>query len=139
MSTSTFSVKVTAAAASVMPDLPVGEAHRIPGHGDRTQAAQLSSATGCADISAPRTLPHLLRMLDVADEPVTTQLRAIVAWLANNQVSAQLWTSMLVNGYGVIIERMTPGFQRPVPRRPSPPQVHEGSTSLICIGSAFRH
>lgn len=117
MSTSTFTAKVATAAASVMPDLPVAAAHRAAGRGDRTQAAQLTNVSGCADVSAPRTLPHLLRMLDVAEEPVTTQLRAIVAWLAHNQVSAQLWTSMLVNGYGVIIERMSPRFQRPVPLR----------------------
>ncbi|MGC2654246.1 MAG: hypothetical protein WA317_11755 [Mycobacterium sp.] len=40
-----------------------------------------------------------------------------MAWLADNQLTRQLWISMLANGYGVIIERTTPWFYRPIPYR----------------------
>jgi hypothetical protein len=93
------------------------KAHRAAARNDRTAAVELATAVARTESSAPRTLAQLLRSLGVHDKPVTTQWHALVAWLADNQVTPRLWMSMLANGYGVVIERTTPGFRRPIPYR----------------------
>jgi hypothetical protein len=65
----------------------------------------------------PRTLPELLRLLGVNDEPVAKQWEPITAWLAEHQASPELWMSLLANGYGLLLEQMVPAFHRPIPHR----------------------
>ncbi|BBU23487.1 hypothetical protein [Mycobacterium xenopi] len=65
----------------------------------------------------PRTLPELLRLLGVNDEPVAKQWEPITAWLAENEASPELWMSLLANGYGLLLEQMVPTFHRPIPHR----------------------
>ncbi len=130
MSRSAFSIKAAAAAPGIAatqvnngsaPSTVVyyiaAEAHRAAARNDRAEALQLANPVARTELAPPRTLPQLLRTLGVNDEPVTTQWRAIMAWLADNQLTPRLWMSMLANGYGVIIERTTPGFHRPIPYR----------------------
>jgi hypothetical protein len=77
-------------------------------------------ATAIADslgLSQPRTLPHLLRMLGVSDKPVSQQWHQIMEWLEHNDVSRELWTSFLANGYGLHVQQGMPSFSRPAPRR----------------------
>jgi hypothetical protein len=72
-------------------------------------------------LAQPRTLPQLLRMLGVNDQPISEQWHPIMAWLEHNGASRELWMSLLANGYGIHLEQVMP-FNRPVPRMTRPPQ-----------------
>jgi hypothetical protein len=55
-------------------------------------------------LSGPSTLPVLLRLLGVDHEPVTRQLDAIAAWLADNAPRPELLVSLFANGYGLLLK-----------------------------------
>lgn len=63
-------------------------------------------------LSGPSTVPVLLRLLGVDQEPVTRQRDAITAWLADNAPSPELLVSLFANGYGLLLNlqssRVTP-------------------------------
>jgi hypothetical protein len=69
------------------------------------------------DLAEPSTLPELLRLLGVNDQPVAKQWEPLMAWLAEHRASRQLWMSLLSNGYGLLLEEMLPTFHRPIPHR----------------------
>jgi hypothetical protein len=48
------------------------------------------------------TLPALLRWLGVHREPLTRQVTAVKAWLADNAISPELTMSLRANGYGLL-------------------------------------
>lgn len=69
------------------------------------------------EFAEPTTLPALLRLLGVSDEPVGKQWFPIMDWLAGHRLSPRLWMSLLANGYGLQLEQMLRTFDRPVPVR----------------------
>jgi hypothetical protein len=73
-------------------------------------------------LAQPRTLPQLLRMLGVNDQPISGQWHPLIAWLEHNGASRELWMSLLANGYGLHLEMAISSFNRPVPRMTRPPQ-----------------
>jgi len=72
-------------------------------------------------LAQPRTLPQLLRMLGVNDEPISGQWHPIMAWLEHNGASRELWMSLLATGHGLHLDMDMPSFNRPVPRMTRPP------------------
>lgn len=76
-----------------------------------------TAATQHATDVAPATLPELLRLLGVADRTVGGQWEPLLAWLARNPTTPNLWRSLLRNGYGLQIEQALAAFERPIPYR----------------------
>ena len=52
----------------------------------------------------PATLPALLRLLGVHREPLTQQVAAVQAWLADNAISPELTMSPRAYGYGLLLK-----------------------------------
>lgn len=86
---------------------------------NRSEGASVTTmpAGGHVKNDGPTTLPELLRLLDVNDQPVGKQWYPILDWLTQNPPNAPLWRSLLRNGYGLQLEQAIPGFQRPIPIR----------------------
>lgn len=68
-------------------------------------------------IGEPATVPQLLRMLGVKNEPLGKQWEPLVQWLTEHQASPQLWRSLVRNGYGLELEQSVRAFERPIPYR----------------------
>ena len=59
-------------------------------------------------LTRPATLPALLRLLGVHQEPVSQQVAAVRAWLAGNAISPELTMSLRSNGYGLLLKAERP-------------------------------
>lgn len=107
----------TGSHVALLRHLDAAQAHRVAAIQDRQEATQLKGGRSRMERFEPHTLPQLLRMLGVSDKSAFTHWRAIVAWLADNTLTSDLWASIQANGYGIVIERLVPDFHRPTPRR----------------------
>jgi hypothetical protein len=66
-----------------------------------------------AGFGEPTTLPALLRLLGVDQEPAARQWDSIMGWLDEHPASSELWVSLLANGYGLMLKQGIPAGHRP--------------------------